>query len=111
MLIPGIQIVRLGLSKKMRCWILMRKFSYAPNVRLYRLYKKTTTLMSLGSTLLGSQLRTTRNALIPSYLLLMVAPLGQVRWLMTSTFKTGNLVLTACAQAWPPPMRDWMGCY
>ena len=39
-----------------------------------------------------------------------VAPLGQGRCLVTSTFNTRNLVLAACAQAWPPPMRDWMGC-
>ena len=33
-LIPETQIVRLGLSRNMRCWILMGKFSYIPNVRL-----------------------------------------------------------------------------
>ena len=89
----------------------MGELSYVPNVRLYILYKKTNTLIPLGSTLLGSKLRTMINALIPSYILLMLAPLGQGRWLMTSTFNTGNLVLTAYAQAWPPPMRYWMGCY
>ena len=37
MLIIGIQIERLGMIRKIRCWILMGKFSYVTNVRLYRL--------------------------------------------------------------------------
>ena len=67
--------------------------------------------MYLGPTLTRSQLRPMRNASIPSYLLPMLEPLDNGRCLLTSTLKTGNLVLTACVQACPPSTRDWMGCY